>query len=174
MSSTAWAAAAAASLSGLPGLSGRSGAVHHASRGTRSLITIQVGEATAANLDSDLFKLNSRAVVRGLVTKQQQHVTVNYNISLENLCEAFTIQNREERWLRVQIFVPFHFISQFFLIFLVWESLWVVFSYTDTKTCCCVVCTKCSRWQTANQSSTEFCQGCLQVGKRTKFNCGLC
>lgn len=76
-------------LPGFPGFSGRSGAVHHASRGTRSLITIQVGEATAANLDSDLFKLNSRAVVRGLVTKQQQDVTVNYNISLEKLCDAF-------------------------------------------------------------------------------------
>lgn len=70
----------------------RSGVVRHVSGGTRSLITIQVCEATAANLDSDLFKPSSRPAVGGVVTKQQE-VTVNYNIHVENLLEAFIIQH---------------------------------------------------------------------------------
>lgn len=63
--------------------SARWGAAHHASGGPRSSITIQTGEATAANLHSDVSKLNSGAVSRGAVTKQQDHVTVNYTIPVK-------------------------------------------------------------------------------------------
>lgn len=85
--------------------------VRHASRASRSLITIQVGEASAANLDSDLFKLNSGAVIGGVVTKQQELLSTTFLWKV--VLEAFMIKHSEEKRLQV------HFSFHSFLIFLV-------------------------------------------------------